>query len=114
MRRAVDDSRIEEHDRMPVLVSSMKPWNDVVAETYLLPPVQESENWHLRIHRITTGRNLKTAEGAFAVYGCRESDGRALTAFDEHKVEGWTKDRLEAFVVSRSGAVGIAELLLHE
>lgn len=113
VRRAVDDSRIEEHDGMPVLVSSMKPWNDVVAETYLLPPVQESENWHLRIHRITTGRDLKTAEGAFAVYGCRESDGRALTAFDEHKVEGWTKDKLEAFVVSRSGAVGIAELL-HE
>jgi hypothetical protein len=37
-----------------------------------------------------------------------------LTAFDEHKVEGWTKDRLEAFVVSRSRAVGIAELLPHE
>ena len=98
---------------MPVLVSSMKPWNDVVAETYLLPPVQEGENWHLRIHRITTGRDLKTAEGAFAVYGCRDSDGRVLTAFDEHKVEGWTKDRLEAFVVPRSGVVGIAELL-HE
>ena len=114
MRRAVDDSRIEEHDGMPVLVSSMKPWNDVAAETYLLPPVQESENWHLRIHCIMTGRDLKTAEGAFAVYGCRGFDGRVLTAFDEHKVEGWTKDRLEAFVVSRSGTVGIAELLLHE
>jgi hypothetical protein len=111
MRRAVDDSRIEEHDWIPVLVSSMKPWNGVAAETYLLPPVQESENWHLRIHRITTSRDLKTAEDAFAVYGCREPDGRALTAFDEHKVEGWTKDRLKAFVVSRSGAVGIAELL---
>lgn len=89
MRRAVDDSRIEEHDGMPVLVSSMKPWNDVVVETYPLPPVQESENWHPRIHRITTGKDLKTAEDAFAVYGCHESDGRALTAFDEHKVEGW-------------------------
>lgn len=114
MRRAVDDSRVEEHDGVPVLVSSMKPWNDVVAEMYLLPPVQESENWHHRIHRITTGRDLKTAEGAFAVSGCREPDGRALAAFDEHKVEGWTKDRLEAFVASHSGAVGIAELLLHE
>ncbi|OCL10142.1 hypothetical protein AOQ84DRAFT_315920 [Glonium stellatum] len=114
LRRAVDDSRIEEHDGLAVLISSMKPWKDVVVETYLLPPVQESENWHLRIHRIRTGRDLKTAEGAFAVYGCRESDGRALTAFDEHKVEGWTQDWGEALAVSRSGAVGIAELLLHE
>ena len=28
MRRAVDDLRIEEHDGMPVLVSSMKPYYD--------------------------------------------------------------------------------------
>jgi hypothetical protein len=83
MRRAVDDS-IEEHDGMLVLVSSMKPWNDVVSSTAC----------------ITTGRDLKTAKGAFAVYGCCESDGRALTAFDEHKVEGWAKDRLEAFIKS--------------
>lgn len=61
----------------------------------------------------TTDRDLKTAEGAFAVYGCRESDG-SHDRIDEHKVEGWTKDRLEAFVVSRSGAAGTAELLLHE
>jgi hypothetical protein len=30
--------------------------------------------------QITTGRDVQTAEGDFAVYGCHDSDGRALIA----------------------------------
>jgi hypothetical protein len=75
MRRAVDDSRIEEYHGHPVLVSSIKPWKDVVVETYLVPPAPESEDWYVRAHHVTSVRDLKTAEGAFAVHGCREGDG---------------------------------------
>lgn len=115
MRRAHSgDSEIETHDGVSVLVSSMKPWGDVEVLTYLVPPAEETPNWHLRIHRIKTGRDLQTAEGAFAVYGCREADGRALEGLDESISEGGKADNSSAFVASRSGAVGIAELNLEE
>jgi hypothetical protein len=43
--------------------STWRPWPDVEITTWLTaaPP------WHLRTHRIRTGRTLHTAEGAFAV-----------------------------------------------
>ncbi|WP_232326456.1 DUF2264 domain-containing protein [Microbispora sp. ATCC PTA-5024] len=39
------------------------PWPDVEVETWLLalPP------WHVRVHRLVTGRSLRSAEGGFAV-----------------------------------------------
>ncbi|MBO3748428.1 DUF2264 domain-containing protein [Streptosporangiaceae bacterium NEAU-GS5] len=39
------------------------PWPDVTVETWLLavPP------WHVRVHRLTTARPLRSAEGGFAV-----------------------------------------------
>jgi hypothetical protein len=114
MRRALDgDSQIEEHESHPVLVSSMVPWKDVEVLTYLIPPMEGSENWHLRIHRIATGRDIKTAEGGFAVYGCNKSDGRNLKELDESISEGWSQSGAEAFVASRSGAVGMVDLLLQ-
>jgi hypothetical protein len=112
MRRALNgDSQIEKYDNNPVLVSSMNPWHDVHVLTYLLPPTQGSENWHLRVHRISTGRDLKTAEGGFAVYGCNEIDGRPLRPFDESIPEGWSHTSADVFVISRSGAVGMTDLL---
>jgi hypothetical protein len=115
MRRALNgDSEIEVHDGVPVLVSSMKPWGDVDVLTFLVPPAEESPNWHLRVHRVRTGRDIKTAEGAFAVYGCRESDGRILTELNESTSEGGKADSRSALAASRSGAVGIAELSLDE
>jgi hypothetical protein len=112
MRRALDgDSQIEEHDKQPVLVSSMTPWKDVQVQTYLLPPTEGSENWHLRVHRISTGRDLRSAEGAFAVYGCNRDDGRPLRGLDESIPEGWSYTAAEVFVASRSGAVGMVDLL---
>ncbi|MFG1679278.1 DUF2264 domain-containing protein [Nonomuraea sp. NPDC049269] len=46
-----------------VLHAHWTPWDDVEIETWLvaLPP------WHVRVHRIRTGRALRTAEGAFAI-----------------------------------------------
>jgi hypothetical protein len=93
-------------------VSSMKPWHDVEVLTYLIPPTEETPNFHLRVHRIRSKRDLMTAEGAWSVYGCRESDGRILTELPEYITEGEGRksDTISAFAASRTGAVGITEL----
>lgn len=46
-----------------VLFSRWHPWKDVTVETWLLP----ASPWHIRIHRITTPRELHATEGGFAV-----------------------------------------------
>ncbi|KAH7126932.1 hypothetical protein B0J11DRAFT_289902 [Dendryphion nanum] len=115
MRRALNgDSEIETHGGVPVLVSSQKPWPDVDVLTYLVPPAEDTPNWHIRAHRVRTNRDIETAEGAFAVYGCREADGRNLEGLNESISEGGKADSTSAFAASRSGAVGIAELNLDE
>jgi hypothetical protein len=111
MRRAHNgDSKIETFDGVPALTSSMKPWPDVEVTTILLPPSEKTPNWHLRIHKVTTGRDLLTAEGAFAVHGAKEADGRVFNGFDESVPEGGREEKQGALAASRSGAVGIAEL----
>jgi hypothetical protein len=113
MRRAHDgDSEIEQHDGVPVLVSSMKPWHDVHVLTYLIPPTEATPNFHLRVHRIRTKRDLMTAEGTWSVYGCRESDGRVFTEMPDFVAdgEGKTSTTTSAIAASRNGAVGIMEL----
>jgi hypothetical protein len=40
-----------------------KPWADVEVSTWLVPGVP----WHVRVHRISTGRVLDAAEGGFAL-----------------------------------------------
>ncbi|MCW2880546.1 MAG: hypothetical protein JWQ95_4646 [Sphaerisporangium sp.] len=49
------------HDGL--LHSRWTPWPDVEVETWLIayPP------WHVRVHHLTTGRRLSSAEGGFAV-----------------------------------------------
>ncbi|GAA4587643.1 DUF2264 domain-containing protein [Planotetraspora phitsanulokensis] len=46
-----------------VLHARWTPWPDVEVETWLLALAP----WHVRVHRVRTGRALTTAEGAFAV-----------------------------------------------
>ena len=111
MRRKVEDARIEVIDGGPVLGSKMIPWPDVEVDTWLIPPTPEAPNFHLRIHKICTGRAIKTAEGGFAVHACRRSDGRALTDYDATAVEGHKFSLRFASVASKSGAVGLVELL---
>jgi hypothetical protein len=111
MRRALDgDSAMREYGGVPVLFSKWKPWLDVRVSTYLIPPTEGSESWHVRVHKVTAGRDVMLAEGGFAVHGCRESDGRALSALGGNKAEGWAAGKREAVVASRSGAVGIVDL----
>ena len=46
-----------------VLFARWHPWKDVTVETWLKP----ASPWHIRIHRITTPRELHATEGGFAV-----------------------------------------------
>lgn len=46
------------------VLSVWKPYEDVTVETEIRPLGNE---WHLRIHRITTPRPLKAAEGGYAI-----------------------------------------------
>ena len=110
VRRVATNARIEEYDDSPTLVSGWKPYSDVSVETYLLPPTEAAPNWHLRVHHVTTGRALRICEGAFALYGTRESDGRPLEALNAAATEGTETAHSTALAVSRAGAVGIVEL----
>ena len=111
-RRLALDAHFEEPEGngLPILVSTWKPWPDVEIETILIPPTVENENWHLRAHRVRTGRALQTSEGAFAIYGCRSDNGRILGPMVEGSSEGTTHDDRSSLVVSSAGAVGIVEL----
>ncbi|CAM0141766.1 hypothetical protein VKS41_004540 [Umbelopsis sp. WA50703] len=45
------------------LYSTWSPWKDVDVETWLIP----SGKWHIRVHRVQSGRDLSTIEGGFAI-----------------------------------------------
>ena len=110
VRRIPLDARIETMDGKPVLVSGWKSWSDVSVETYLLPPTDETPNWHVRAHRVSTARAVISSEGAFAMNGEQQSDGRELVQLDNTSPEGRHEANSEALVLSRSGTVGIVEL----
>ncbi|WP_239617759.1 DUF2264 domain-containing protein [Cohnella mopanensis] len=46
-----------------VLYSRWKPWQDVEVKTWIIAGLP----WHVRVHRIETGRELTVAEGGFAL-----------------------------------------------
>lgn len=46
-----------------ILYALWKPWPDVKIETWLVP----ANNWHIRVHRINSGRVLLSTEGGFAI-----------------------------------------------
>ncbi|KAK7692606.1 hypothetical protein QCA50_004238 [Cerrena zonata] len=90
------------------LRSMWYPWPDVEVETWLVPPTQEAPLWHLRVHRIRTGRKLLSAEGGFAIYGQRPDD-RAL---EPSTGEAWgtLEKGGEARAASKAGVSGVVEL----
>ena len=84
------------------------PWPDVSVETWLVPPTLEVPLWHLRIHRIKSGRKLLSAEGGWAIYGQRKDD-RALEPSTGEEY-GTLENGSEARAASKAGVSGIAEL----
>jgi hypothetical protein len=112
MRREVEDAQIlEKRAGHPFLYSVMHPWADVEVTSWLLPPTDEAPNWHLRVHKITTGRDLQSAEGGFAILGTKAKNGRLLTAFTaESPNEGTSESGSGACVASRAGASAVLEM----
>ncbi|KAI4594877.1 hypothetical protein KJ359_007399 [Pestalotiopsis sp. 9143b] len=124
-RRQSEHAALEDRSGQPVLVSVWRPFPDVAVRTVLVPPREAAPNWHLRAHRIDAGRDVMTADGAFAICNQRAGDGRYLDPYDAARgegtspkiignydlntPEGWTTGREGAFAVSK-GAVGIRAL----
>lgn len=105
-RRDTREARFED-DKW--LRSMWYPYPDVEVETWLIPPMPDAPLWHVRVHRMRTGRTLQSAEGGFAIYGQRE-DGRALEPSDGEKF-GTYEDGGQARAVSKAGISAIADLL---
>lgn len=87
-RRLSEYAAIEERDGQPILVSVWKPFSDVKVRTLLVPPAEETPNWHLRIHHIQAGREVMTADGSFAILNVNSENGRYLDLYDASKGEG--------------------------
>ncbi|KAF3308892.1 hypothetical protein TWF173_000627 [Orbilia oligospora] len=107
-RKKCDTDGIEVIEGTSVLVSTWTPLEGVGIKTWLIPPAEETPNWHIRIHHITTARPIKTAEGSFTVSNERRGDNRELDIYAEGN-DGRFGSVNEAFAVSRSGAVGIVD-----
>lgn len=121
-RRLSEYAGIEERDGKAVLVSVWKPFADVTVRTILVPSEEANPNWHLRIHQIQSGRDVKTADGSFAICNVNSHNGQYLELYDQEKHEGtspkivgnydletpagWASGPDGAFAVSK-GAVGI-------
>jgi hypothetical protein len=111
VRRVPLDARIVGRGTEHVyLRSGWKPWGDVHVETWLVPPQPDSPCWYIRVHKVTTGRRLESAEAGWAMYG-QGPDGRAIVqVFSGEKSvggeeeEGWTR------VVNEKGCVGVVDL----
>ncbi|SPJ76418.1 uncharacterized protein FTOL_06150 [Fusarium torulosum] len=124
-RRLCEYAGIEDREGTPVLISTWKPFPDVAIRTILIPPQEETPNWHLRVHHIKSGREVMTADGSFAISNVNTTNGRYLGPYDEEKYEGtspkiignydlktpdgWADGKSGAFAVSK-GAVGIKAL----
>lgn len=124
-RRLSDYAAVEEREGLTVLVSIWRPFPDVKVKTILIPPMEDTPNWHLRIHRIEAGREVMTADGSFAISNTRALDGRHLDPYDAKTAEGtfprylnnydartqdgYSSGSQGAFAVSK-GAVGIRAL----
>ncbi|MCM3443654.1 DUF2264 domain-containing protein [Metabacillus halosaccharovorans] len=81
------------------IYSKWKPWNDVEVKTWLIPGTP----WHIRIHRIETGRILDTADGGFSL-GIENKKMKS-----EPELETFQNDK-ESFAKIGWGASGIKSL----
>ena len=87
-------------------------WRDVDVRTWvapLLPGADHPEgDWHIRVHRITTGRQIKTCDGGFSVHGqSSRAPHRRLAGWDDELDEGTEVDSDASLVRSRVGTTGV-------
>jgi DUF2264 C-terminal domain/Uncharacterized protein conserved in bacteria (DUF2264) len=107
MRRETLHAKIEKGGW---LKSNWRPWEDVEVETWSLPPTKTNKAWHVRVHRIRSARDLRSAEGGWALYG-QGNDGRALDSLNSLE-GGYGIQEAEASALAKSeaGISGIADL----
>lgn len=105
LRRETKEARIEDGKW---LHSMWYPWADVSVETWLIPPTPDVPLWHLRVHRIKSGRKLLSAEGGWAIFGQGKED-RALEP-STGEAFGTLENGSETRATSKAGVSGIAEL----
>ena len=110
LRRQCSQFGLEEQSGVPVLVSEWNPLPEISTKTLLIPPSESHPNWHIRVHKVSTQRTIRTAEGAFAILGVQAATDRDLLPLEQSSNEGFSEKPQEALVVSRAGAVGIIEL----
>lgn len=71
---------VEHRVESGAVYSLWKPWSNVAVKTWLIP----AGAWHVRVHRIETGRELSAAEGGFAIRWedrvLKDSEDRVITA----------------------------------
>jgi hypothetical protein len=93
----------------PYLESSWQPWPDVTVDTWLFPPTEAAPCWYLRVHRLRSGRKLRSAEGGWAIYG-QSKDGRAIVqVFSGERSEGGEEAEGLARALSEAGVVGVVD-----
>lgn len=113
VRRDPIDAQLKEADGVPYLQSKWQPWPDVSVETWLFPPASNSSCWYLRVHRIKSGRKLRTAEGGWAMHG-QGADGRAIVqVFSGETSAGGLEARGEARAKTSAGVIGVATVDLN-
>ncbi|TBU29515.1 hypothetical protein BD311DRAFT_720228 [Dichomitus squalens] len=104
-RRETKEARIESGGW---LRSAWYPWPDVSVETWLVPPTADAPLWHLRVHRIRSGRPLLSAEGGWAIFG-QGAEDRALEP-STGEAYGTLEEGSAARATSKAGVSGIVEL----
>lgn len=112
-RRLALDARLVRFGENPhevCLQSTWKPWPDVQVETWLFPPTPEAPSWYTRVHRLRTGRALRSSEGGWAIYG-QSKDGRAIVqTFSGERSQGGIEDAGIVRAQTEAGAVGLLDL----
>lgn len=108
LRREVENAKIVQIDGLPVLYSTMHPWKDVEVKTWLVPPTDEAPNYHLRVHCVKTGRELRGIEGGFANLGNRQNRPKPV------EVRVGSGSPGTQLTGSKWGMSGIRELLVPE
>jgi hypothetical protein len=101
-REEVDSSGVDGD----VVWADWSPWPDVTVRTCLAP---YRDGWHVRVHRLVTGRALATAEGAFCVpWAGRSPDPAALaTAAPGTAAPGTTAGGAGACAASAGGVASV-------
>ncbi|KDQ10402.1 hypothetical protein BOTBODRAFT_163974 [Botryobasidium botryosum FD-172 SS1] len=120
VRREVKEAAIEgtPEEGGPWLRAVWAPWKDTEVETWLVPPQEGTPHWYLRVHRISSPRDLRVSDAGFSIYG-QGADGRALAPAADllmslDVTEGTRVYGHAAILKSSAGVSGVLDLIPPE